>query len=201
MFRFMPKPTYNPLWELAKKLLESDDESHSPEPSDKKRLASAKGSRTKARKKVIRNLLVANRQKLRAELLDSLKADFPEFSGVTCEFQFGKLVVDFNGVGYIQATMDMLASKFDIQISQSATGDMIEIELAPIDDVVKKALAIANDQYGELCGFNYDNEYNQADDVYLNSISSLLPKHSTQPSNAMLLARLINRTTSKGIEG
>ncbi|MDO6620225.1 hypothetical protein ACFL6Z_03820 [Pseudomonadota bacterium] len=182
---FMPKPTYNPLWELAKKLLKSNDDNHSPEPSDKKRLASSKGSRTKARKKMIRNILVANRQKLRAELLDSLQTDFPRFSDVTCEFQLGKLVVDFNGVGYIQAAMDMLASKFDVQINQSATGDMIEIEMTPIDDVVKKALAKANDQYGELCGFNYDNEYNQADDAYLKSISRLLPKHSTQSSNAM----------------
>ncbi|MGR2768638.1 hypothetical protein ACUYOF_14105 [Photobacterium ganghwense] len=160
---------------LAKKVYGTFTEvnyTYDSEASPKRRLAAAKGNRTKTRKKLVKNAIAKNRLRLCNSLENDIKSTIPQIQTVSIELTDNRLVVDIPELSHISGTLSQLASTLSVDHHINEPTDFT-VTLSALSDEVKKIVQNANSNYGDLCGIDYDDDqYDKSDDAFLKALAS-----------------------------
>jgi len=147
---------------------EEDEPSYGSSSNSSSTVASAKSNRTRARKRLVQELILENREKLVSENLYDLTSKGIVFDGsiktsVLLDTEEQKLELH-----KLNETIKLLNSSFSITFEEGSDLHLF----SNIEETTAEAVKKANEQYGDMSGINSFNKYDEALDPFVIHLQS-----------------------------
>ena len=147
---------------------EEDEPSYSSSSSSSSSITTAKSNRTRVRKRLVRDLILENREKLVDESLYALSSKNIAFDG-SAKASMLINIEEYNlELKKLNESIKLLNPSLSITVEED-----IDFHLfSNIDEASTEVVKKANEQYGEMSGINSLNNYDETLDPFLTHLKS-----------------------------